>query len=132
MNWTATLKGGKALQQFPPEKGGKETLFSEIDLDKLVSFRVEDFDRSAEVWPKKKEYSINDGKTHAVDIDNDGKPLELIYFRRNRCVIGTGGVTANHTYIQCVGLRNRGKSGEKRHRKVLIELGKDYDKVISE
>lgn len=130
MNWTATLEDGTALQQFPPEKGGKETLFSEIDLNSLVSFRVEDFGQTAEVWPQERKYAINDSFPESVDFDNNGDPLELIYFRRNRRTLGVGGVSMECSYIQCVGLRNRGETDTKNSKQVLIELGKNHKRIL--
>jgi hypothetical protein len=115
MRWYAVYKDNKFLKQFSTE--GKERLFKNIKLDRLKEFiLIDEKDSNLNAT-----YSVNviDGSfkvnNRKVVFEGEfGEGLKLIYYRRVKKVLGSGG----DSIIYCIGWENRQNPTVKRIMKI--------------
>ena len=82
--WKALYKDGTVLEEI---KDGKETLFKEIDMDKLKVFELHLSNGIYGVFLDKGTFRLCD---QFIDFDDAESNLKLIYFKRIRQVLGIG------------------------------------------
>ena len=129
MNWTVTYVDETQLAQF--DKDNAESKFSDIDMNRLLKFCVEDFGHIVTVWPETGKYEIN-GQGFQYDNFSEDEYLELVYFRRvRRHINSVKGLMVAPDYFQFIGLRNVGKANQVRSKQLLIQITKDDGVKIS-
>jgi hypothetical protein len=121
--WTALYNDEERLFQYKPD--GREKLFKEIDLNRLIKFIVRDKGREVIVDTQTGHIKI-DGKK--LDFGYGDSEYRLIYFRRVRRTLGTFGVKSGVDTIEYVGWQTtiQGVSGSKNVKRI---IGIHADKV---
>lgn len=98
--WKANYKDGLELRQF---NGEKESLFSDIDQDKLESFEIRDENNLVRVDLTKGIFHLNNNQIEIQDFSNLDEEYRLVYFRRVKKVISTIGEELNTLVTSYIG-----------------------------
>lgn len=119
--WYANYSDGSVLSQY---ENGEEHLFKEIDESRLSSFKIVHGSNTVYVFLDDGRININGQFLHFKDSDSE---YRLVYFRRTRQNLGTGGVTKGPSLVEYAGWQT---TVDNKNRKFMIGLSDDGKVLI--
>ena len=98
--WKAKYKDDTELHQF---NDGNESLFSDIDQEKLKTFEINEKSNKVKVDLKNGTFHLNNNQIEMQDFSNLDVEYRLVYFRRVQKVMSTRGEVLNTTTVSHIG-----------------------------
>ena len=98
--WKAKYKDDTELHQF---NDGNESLFSDIDQEKLKTFEINEKSNKVKVDLNNGTFHLNNNQIEIQDFSNLDIEYRLVYFRRVQKVMSTRGEVLNTTTVSYIG-----------------------------
>jgi len=98
--WKAKYKDDTELHQF---NDGNESLFSDIDQEKLKTFEINEKSNKVKVDLNNGTFHLNNNHIEIQDFSNLDVEYRLVYFRRVQKVMSTRGEVLNTTTVSYIG-----------------------------